>query len=144
MHELLRRKAAVEATRDKFAGRPFAWGTVDCAKVALWHVRNLGHSARVGLSRAGTYKSPLGARKALQRAGHASLAAAIDAAGLQRIPPAAALMGDVVIYPGGDDWEAVTIVAGHRAYLGFDAMDLGAGLQVMNDLRDLPLAAWRV
>ncbi|MES3154338.1 DUF6950 family protein [Sphingomonas faeni] len=119
MSELARRTAAVEATRAHFAGKPFAWGKVDCAKIGAFHLRQMGRHDALGLSRAGTYRSALSARRALARAGHESLSAALDSIGLVRIPPAAALPGDIVLTPGTDDWEALGIIAGNDAVLSF-------------------------
>lgn len=117
--DLERRIAAVNATRSHFGGRPFEWGKTDCAKVASFHLRQMGHHKPLGIEKAGTYRTALKAKRALTKAGFVSLGDALDGAGLLRIPPAAALPGDLIITPGTDDWEALTIVAGNMAILGF-------------------------
>ncbi len=133
---MLQRVAAVTATRARFAGQPFAWGRVDCAKVVAFHLRQMGHHVRLGLAKAGTYRSALSARRALERAGHASLSAALDAAGFERIAPAAARPGDLIAQNGTDGFDAVGIVSGGRQVLGF--LDGDVGLVIF------PLANWGV
>lgn len=122
MTDLEKRVAAVTATMARFEGRAFEWGRVDCAKMAAFHLRTLrGH--KLGLSKAGTYKSALGAKRALARLGHDSLEGALDAAGLARIPAAAALTGDILLAPGTDGWSAIMILIGNGAALGFGEDD---------------------
>lgn len=118
MHEMNRRAAAVRAVQARFADRPFAWGSVDCVKVGAWHLRLMGHKLPA-LAKAGRYRSALGARAALKRAGFADLAAALDATALPEIPPAAALIGDIVLLPGTDGWQSLCIVMGAGTVLGF-------------------------
>lgn len=138
MTEIERRVAAVEATRARFTGRPFEWGTVDCAKAVAFHLRRLGH--RIGISKAGTYRSAISARRALTRWGVKSLAEALDLTGLPRIAPAAALPGDIVQLPGADALAALGIVVGNGVVLAFhedsdvlEAIRLGV----------IPQLAWR-
>lgn len=118
MTEIERRVAAVEATRAHFAGRPFQWGKVDCAKVVAWHLRKMGHPS-IGIAKAGTYRTALSAKRAMKRWGVGSLSEALDKAGLAQIAPAAALPGDIVRLPGTDTFDALAIVAGNGAVLAF-------------------------
>jgi hypothetical protein len=138
MTEIERRVVAVNATRARFAGRAFAWGTVDCAKVVAWHLRKMGH--RIGISKAGSYSTALSAKRALARWGVETLTEALDKAMLDRIPPAAALAGDVVQLPGTDAFDALAVVAGNGAVLGFH--EDSDTLEVVR-LDVVPLAAWR-
>jgi len=117
MTELERRVAAVTATAKHFAGRPFAFGRTDCAKLVVWHLRQMGHRS-MGIAKGGTYQSALGARRALARAGFENLAQALSAR-LPEIAPAAALPGDIVTQPGTDGWEAMGVVMGNGVILGF-------------------------
>ena len=142
MTELERRVAAVEATKARFAGKAFSWGRVDCAKVGAFHLRQMGHHAGLGLHKAGTYRSALTAKRALARAGHDSIAAALDAIGLERIAPAAAWTGDVLLTPGDDTWEALAIVVGNGAVLGFH-QDL-AVLDIVRVFDFASVEAWRL
>ena len=128
MTEMERRIAAVTATWDHFRGRPFAFGRVDCVKVAVWHLRQMGHRV-TGIGQAGSYRTAVSARRALARAGFASLAEAVTAVGLDEIAPAAALPGDVLLAPSADNLESMGIVAGNGMVIGFHDDALDAGVQ---------------
>lgn len=138
MTEIERRVAAIAATRARFEGRAFAWGRVDCAKVAAFHLRQMGHRRSLGLARAGSYSSALGARRALRRAGHDSLERALERAGAVPIAAAAALPADMLITPGTDGIDALAIMLGNMAVLGFheDAMARGVTIIRINTLAD--------
>lgn len=139
MTEIERRVAAVTKTRAHFAGRPFAWGKVDCAKVAAWHLRQMGHRS-IGIAKAGSYQTALSAKRALNRWGVSSLADALDKAGLPRIAPAAALIGDIVRLPGTEAFDALGIVAGNSALLAFH--EDSDTIEVIRSLV-VPDVAWR-
>lgn len=123
------RQAAAQATVARFDGRPLAWGRDDCARMAAFHIKRLGH--KVSLAKAGSYHSAAGAVRAIRRAGHASLAAAVDAHGLPRIAPARAMMGDLIGLradgapeadgpeAGGEGWVALMVCLGNGRALGF-------------------------
>lgn len=144
MSEHERRVAAVNAVRDHFAGKAFELGKVDCVKVAAWHLRSMGHRL-TGLAKAGSYKTVLGAQRALRRVGHDGLIAALDAMpGLIRIPPEAALPGDIIAQPGTGGMDALTIVMGDRLVLGFHEDIDDAGLQPIRLVSGSPGKAWRV
>ncbi len=135
-----RRGPATDATRLHFAGRPFAWGRTDCVKVAAWHLRQLGYRS-LGISKGGTYQTARSALAALRRAGFASPGDALDRLGLERIAPAAVLVGDIVALPGELGMQALAIVAGNGVVLSFH--EDAAGLEAIRMI-DVPLAAWRV
>lgn len=136
MLPMIARRDAAQAAVDRFDGRPFAWGKNDCVRLSAFVLRQLGH--KPNLARAGSYSSLLGAKRALARTGFATLDAALDALGLPRIPPAAAVVGDIVGLPGLDDWTALTIAVGNGRVLGF--MEGRGGIMQPN----APLTAWRV
>jgi hypothetical protein len=117
MTALDHRVRLTKATKDRFAGKPFRWGSCDCVRIAAWHVRQFGH--RPALAKAGSYKSAASARAALKRAGFDALAEALDALGFPRIAPAAALVGDLVMGDSGDAFGALGIYLGNGAMLGF-------------------------
>lgn len=114
---LVKRKKAIDATKAKFEGKPFAWGSVDCVKLCAFHLRRLGH--KVKLSGSGNYRSAAAATKALENMGFATLADAVDAQGLERIPPAMRLLGDLVLLPGDHELGGLCIHAGGDKLLGF-------------------------
>lgn len=119
MHDLARRDQAVRATMARWQGETFAWGSADCAKVAAWHVRAMGHHLAFGFHKAGGYRTALGAKRALTRAGHSSLSDALENVGLERIAPAMCLPGDLLTSGGTEALEAIGIVIGNGAFLGF-------------------------
>lgn len=140
--EMQRRAAAAQATLDRFVGRAFAWGRDDCVRLAAFHLRKMGHRPHV--AKAGSYRSALSARRALARAGHQSLEAAVDSLGLVRIPMAAAIVGDVGLLPsdaGTDEALGALIVClGNGRWLGF-AADADHACAVFQPLTGG--AAWR-
>lgn len=142
MNEMQRRVDACEATVAKFRGRPFQFGTCDCAKIATAHLRHMGRKV-TGLAKAGTYNSALGARRALKRVGYGSLADALTGLGLLPIASAAALPGDIVIGDGGDSWEAMGVFVGNGMLFAFhdDALEAGPMMVRVNRLADVK--AWR-
>lgn len=114
---MLRRVAAAQSAVDAYLDKPFAWGVRDCARLAAHVLQRLGR--KPGLSRGGTYRNALGAKRALKRAGYDSLAAALDALKLPRIPYAFALPGDVVELRAREGEEALGIVLGNGRVLAF-------------------------
>lgn len=142
MSELDRRRIAVEATMARFAGIPHAYGSCDCVKVGVFHLRQMGFHENLGLHKAGTYRTLLGAKRALRRAGHSSIAAAIDGLGVPRVAPAAAWLGDFLLSPGTDGLEALMIVAGAGTMLAFHE-DVEC-LSVIDIARWDGLIAWRL
>jgi hypothetical protein len=134
---MLRRVAAAQATLDRFRDAPFAFGEADCARLVGFHLRQLGY--RPGLSRGGSYRTALGARAALRRAGFASLGAWLDDVGLVRIAPAEALVGDILQGESGDEFAALGVALGNLAMVGFHEDAAGATV-----LRSVRLSgAWR-
>lgn len=128
VNPLVRRQKAVRATMARFAGREFALGSVDCAKLAAFHLKQLGHKVR--LSKAGHYKTLLGAQAALRRMGYETLPDALDGHGLTRIAPAFAVLGDIVTFESGFAIGALGIVHGNGNMLSFH--ESHAGLVVMS------------
>lgn len=118
MSEMLRRQRAAQATVDRFRSVPFAYGKNDCARLAAFVLRQMGH--KPGLAKAGSYSSALGAARALKRLGHDDLASALDALGLLRIPPIAVLPGDLIMVPGeGPFGGAIAMAVGNGRVLGY-------------------------
>jgi len=134
--EFMTRVSAAQASFDRFDGVAFRWSSNDCVRLAAFTLRKMGH--KPALPKAGAYGSLLGARKALAAAGFDSLEAALDAMGLERIAPAAALPADIVALPGEGGWPALTVAIGNGRVLGF----MGGRGGVMQP-RDY-VCAWRV
>ncbi len=139
MIEMVRRQRAAQATVDRFKGAPFVYGKNDCARMAVHVLRGMGH--RPVLGKAGSYKSAIGAARALKRFGHGDLLAALDGLRLPRIAPAAALVADLVMLPGeGPFGGALTVAVGNGRVLGYHE-DLGTA-EILQPIQFV--AAWRV
>lgn len=119
MHPMIRRQLAVQATIERFAGKPLAYGKDDCARMVAFCLKRQG--LKTSLLAGGRYSSALGAAKALKRLGHANLPAAVDALGLPRIAPAMTINGDLLALPAETFGGALMIAVGNgRAFGYFD------------------------
>jgi hypothetical protein len=131
---LVDRIAFTQSTRDQFAGEAFAWGKVDCAKMAHFHLSQFGHP----VPNMPHYKSAGGARVALRAVGYETLEALFDAM-LERIPPAAMLPGDLALMEGQKPFDALTICAGVKVFGWHEEHE------VLVNIRPLEIkASWRV
>lgn len=145
-HALILRARAAQATLDEWKTRAFLLGQNDCARMAASHLRRMGY--RVKLPPARSYRTIKSAEAAVQKLGHASVPAALDALGLERIAPAAALVGDIIQLPSdphngitSDVLATLTIAQGNGRVLGWHG-DAPGGAVVMQALE--MVAAWRV
>lgn len=138
-HELIARRDATQATLDLFLGKPFAFGTHDCGQMLRRHLQHMGH--RVPIAGVGSYRSILGAKRALRRLGHASLAEALSARFLE-IAPAAALIGDVVAMESSNELDALGLALGNAAVLSFAETDAGGLAMTFKPMK--MLRGWRV
>ena len=139
MIEMIRRQQAAQAAVDRFKGQPWQLGKNDCVRMAAFVLRKMGHRPQLG--KAGTYSTGAGALRALKRAGFDTLAEALDALGLERIPPAAARVADIVMIPAGEPFDgALTIAVGNGRVLGFHENSSAA--EVLQPVE--VIAAWRL
>lgn len=135
---MVRRVAAAQTTLDEFVGKPFRWGHNDCARLVAAHLRRMGYKVRVPSK--GSYASPRSALKMLRARGFESMAAAIDAVGLQRVAPAEAVAGDIVQGESGDAFGALGVKLSNGRLLGYHEHAVGAAV-----LQEVSLQiAWRV
>lgn len=138
--EMIRRVAASQATLDQFGARPLQLGTADCVRMTAAHLRRLGYNVKLPPS--GSYRTPRQAMKLLAARGCATLADALDQLGLERIAPAAAIVGDIVQLPAVDALGALTIQLTNGRVAGYHADALDRGAVVMQPSQFA--AAWRV
>lgn len=139
MIEMIRRQQAAQATVDRFLDQPYQLGKNDCVRLAAFALRKMGRRPQLG--KAGSYSSPLGAVRALKRAGFDTLAAALDALGLDRIAPAAALPCDILLVPGPAPFDGALYVAvGNGRAIGFH--DEVPGATILQPVQFI--AAWQV
>lgn len=94
MSDMLKRAAATQACMDRFAFKAVAWGKRDCGRLAAHAMHKMGRDC--SLLNASAHTTAAGAVKYVRQTGFADLIALMDATGLARIPPAAALPGDIV------------------------------------------------
>lgn len=118
---LPKRYDVTEATRMKFKGRAFEWGHSDCLVMTRAHLVGFGHSC----PRIPSYKTALGAVRALERAGHASIKSLFDSMDLPGIPPAAMILGDIAIMESEPDnpLDAIVICIGQNVMGWHDGAD---------------------
>jgi len=139
---LTRRVKAAQAVVDRYDGRKFAWGEVDCIRPVMEVMLLLGRDFPV--AKLGSYTTAIGAQRIVRKNfGVTSLPVAIDTLGLPRIGYASALPADIVALPGEDDrWPALCIYLGNNRVLGFGERDGAVVCGVMEPLH--VLFAWRV
>lgn len=139
MNVLVARAAALARTKDWLAGRAFAWGTADCLAMLSAHLEHNGQGALPKRH----YRTAIGAKRALHKAGFETLEQLMDSL-LPRIAPAQMLPGDVGLYRGdpemgGGTLDALVIGAGRKA-LGWIGGHEEAVVMTVHRLD----AAWRV
>lgn len=141
MSPMLKRAAATQACLKRFAGKSMAPGRRDCGRLAAHAMHRMGRDA--SLLNAARHKTLAGAVKYIRQTGFADLTALMDATGLARIAPAAALPGDIVALasaPGDGFGCSLTVALDNGRVLGFNP---GTGVcEPM--VPHLFVAAWRV
>lgn len=120
--QLVSRIAAAQATIDRFLDQEFQWGTNDCAHLAAFVIRALGHADP--LANIDSYGTRRNAIKAMRRAGVSSFAAHLASLGFDPIPPAMALPGDIIGFPALEEdeakgWVSLGVAIGQDRVLGF-------------------------
>lgn len=136
MTELELRVAATSATFDRFHGKPLVLGKTDCARMLVFHLKQLGFKA--SLLQGGSYSTAVGARRALKRLGVTSLSEIMDRH-FPRIAPAEARTGDILCVAGeGGMGDAMQVKLHRNNVLGF--LDGVCGELVTHQFG----AAWRV
>jgi len=139
-HELLRRQMAAGATMNKFRKKKFEWKKGHtCVHLARFHLKKMGHA----VPKMPPVASMLGAVRALEAKGWANTCDLLDAQpGLQRIPPARMLLGDLAVAPSEDGLGSILVNAGVGKLIGWH--ENAEGMVVIQiPLGDL-LGAWRV
>ena len=141
MHPMLKRAAATQACMDRFAGKPVDWVNRHCGKLAAHAMHKMGRNA--GLLTACRATTPAGAVRYIRQTGFADLVALMDGTGLERIPPAAALPGDIIALasePGDGFGCSLTVALDNGRVL---ALNPDSGL-IEPMIPRLFVCAWRV
>lgn len=124
----------------RFVGKSYQPGSRDCVKLAGHAMHKMGR--RVSLTKGVRYTTEKGALKALLKAGFRNLMDAVDATGMARIAPAAALPGDIMaLEADGVFGCALAVYVGNNLVLTYQD---GHDDCVRVRLETAPLAAWRV
>ena len=139
---LVRRVEIAQEALDTFAGKPFVWGTNDCARLAALVLRRAGY--KPNLAQFGDYRSDRSARKALKARKMTSVLDWIDSLGLMRIAPAATLPGDLLAFPGATGWDGLAVVLGNGRILAFAGDVDDHACSIIAAKLELATAAWAV
>lgn len=136
MFNLDERADRTRQTLAKYRARPFDWrNRATCIHLARTQLRNMGHRPPP----VPDFRSPLGARRAMVKAGFADMAAMFDSL-LPRIAPASAWVGDLALLEGTDGFDSIVISAGGK-WLGYHENDLsGIKPLIVTEIK----GAWRV
>ncbi len=142
MKPLYARAEATQKTFDKFKAKPFDWNGATCSHVLRSHLRNMGKRP----PKMPSFRSPIGAARALKEMGADDLAGLCRALGLVEIPPAMMVVGDIAILPGDEGrvdgiYAAIAICAGNK-FMGWH--EAGEGFQTVDDIMPHVAAAFRV
>lgn len=143
---LERRRIATQRTVDQFLDKTMRVGRRDCGQLLAFHLKAIGRGDLV--PKLPKYTSWRGARQVLDRLGWSTVADAMQ--GVEEIPAAAALMGDVVEMPALEDagegiapMGGVGIAVGNGAVLcyvdGHRGAVTGRILEAVRAWRVLPL-----
>jgi hypothetical protein len=133
--DLNARADATRRTAAKYRAKPFSWANrATCIHLARTQLRNLGHMPPP----IPDFRSALGARRALLRAGFSSVSDLLDSL-LPRISPARMLVGDLAVIEGDEGFDGIVVSAGGKM-LGWNEAD-ASGLRILV-VREY-LGAWR-
>lgn len=132
---LAARAEATRRTLAKYRALAFDWkGKVTCIHLARHHLRNMGHTPPP----IPAFQSPIGARRALAKAGYENLTDLLNSL-LPRIAPASAWVGDVATLDGGEGFDSIVINAGGK-WIGFHEDATGIKPLIVTSIK----GAWRV
>lgn len=138
MSEQIKRAAATQQTFSMWNGKRFKWGKADCAKLAIYHLRAMGHQPKIkGL---GDWRTPDTAAEALERVGWKDLVDAVDAQGFDPIIPAFARIGDIAVIEADFPHGCLVVCVGPDQWLGLH--EDAEGFTVLNVMQFMK--AWRV
>lgn len=141
MADLAARVAATEKVVARFRARPFDWrNRRTCIHLARAQAIAMGHRPPM----VPDFRSPRGARAALDRLGFADLPALLDSL-FPRIAPAATWVGDLVMMEGGEGgFDAIGIAAGGKI-MGYHEEHLHRGIVPFMAAVGAPfIGAWRL
>lgn len=134
-----RRVAAAQATLDEFRKRPFRLGRDDCVSMALFHLRRLGLSVK-GL-RPGKYRTVAQAKAQLKKMGATTIGDLLDKR-FEQIPPAMAIVGDLLELDGERGMTAIHVALGNGRTAAYH-QDIPDGTADVLQPKAI-ISAWRI
>ena len=138
MSEIQARQKAVADTLKRFDGKPFDWATSGtCIHLLRYHAAKMGHNLPV----VPRFRSAHGAMKALKETGHGSLGELLDAYFIP-IAPAFMRLGDVMLLPSGDIFDAIVVRASVTKYIGWH--ETVEGCCIIDADMSAAIGAWRL
>lgn len=141
-HTMILRQRAAEACLQRFNGQRLDYKRYDCVRLARFLFNQMGHST-VTILKGRRWGTRAGAEAAMRASGLSCLSQGVDALGFARIPPAAAIIGDLVAIPvpQGDAFGcSLMVCVGNGRVLGLD----GRGTFRVLRTHGMFTAAWRV
>jgi hypothetical protein len=143
--QLIKRIEAAQATIDRFLNKEFEWGSNDCAHLAAFAIRSLGHPDP--LANVATYATRRNAIKAMRKAGITSFGEHLESLGYEPIAPALAMPGDLVGLPAEEEdvakgWVTLGVAVGQNRFLAFSEGKCILGAVLGTEL--VGTTAWRV
>jgi hypothetical protein len=111
--DLVERMRVTQKTVDRFKGKMFEPGKIDCIQLIIGHAAHAG--VKIEVEPYGDWES---AAAVLRRRGYRTLGEAMDDH-FERIDPSRALFGDFIEAPGGNGFSSLSVAVGNGRVLGF-------------------------
>ncbi|MEO0699436.1 MAG: hypothetical protein AAFY81_06925 [Pseudomonadota bacterium] len=137
MTEIELRAAATTSTWRAFDGKPFDWAEkVTCIHLIAYHAAQMGRE----FPKLPSFKSAIGAKRALTKVGFASVSEAISSK-FEPIAPAMMRTGDVMAVPGTEGLDALWIRVDRKKFFGFH--ENAEGATIIDVDVNPAIGAWR-
>jgi hypothetical protein len=138
MSALLARRDRTAPVIARFRAEPFSWTTAgNCVHLARAQLAAFGHK----VPKVPLFRSPLGAKRAMEKRGFTDLAAMMDRYA-PRISPAKMWVGDIAMLPG-EPFDALAIYVGSNTIVAWHGNDPEPLRNIVVTAADIK-AAWRV
>jgi hypothetical protein len=134
---LAERGQRTQAIIDRFYEQPFNWRGAHCIKLAAAQGKAMGHK----LPPLPTFRSALGAKRALSKRDAANVAELLDHYFVRLPAPAFALLGDLCVLPGEEGLDTVCIADGQGNLWGWHGSD-PSKLSAIKFAGDSMIASW--
>lgn len=113
--DLLRRQAATAATLSRYRHKAFDWRSgVTCVHLARFHLKQMGHKVPT----VPRFRSEFAGLRAMKTRGWENVSDMLDSM-LDRISPAAMMLGDLVVLESSDGIGSIMVSADSSKLLGW-------------------------